>query len=534
MSRSFRRAAGLVVVAGAGVAAPAGAQQQAATPAPATCTIDQNKPGSLGKALFTVQRVQNLPDTTAKMKALREAAAAIYADGGAAKSNPNGTALSLAQIQALLAQDLALVQNGTRGAMGLPGDATAKADLLAQLDSNVRIIEQVSPACAEVATQLRQLAWMGPMNAALAAFNGAKADEAGVYAERAAFIYPNSPLPHYILSGVAQQKGDMAAAERHWTTLVQVAEKDTAQQSRDLRASAMYNLAATAAERAQSAQGDAQKQAAGVAVERGRAYLAAYPAHQDAARMQGLLASMLTITGDKAGLKATYAPMLAEPAKYGDLALTQAGVTASQAGNQEDAATLFAAALAQNPLQRDALNNLASTNMALKKFDAMLAPAKRLTEVDPGNPDAFLMTAIAYQGMAQAAKTPALKKTYTDSLIKYNELSTSMPYKVTYSEFSRGAEKTVVAYAVEHVKPQAAQGAAARPAARGAAARPAARAGAAAPKSFTMKVEFLDKGGAVVDTQSATVGPLAPGESKPVRVETPKPAVAVRYTIAAS
>ena len=536
MTRSLRRAALAAAVLPAAALLPrlAAAQQQAAQGAAApaaTCTIDQNKPGSLGKALFAVQRVQAVTDTAAKHKALRDAAAGIYGDANAAKSNPAGTALTLAQLQALFAQDLGMVQGTTRGGLGLSGDASARVDLLAQLDSNVKIVEAVSPACAEVGGQLRQLAWVAPMNAALQALNANKADEASRLAERAAFIYQGSPLPWYIMSNAAQAKGDLQTAERHWTRIVQVAATDTAQQSRDIRASAMFNLAATAAQAAQSATGAAQKTQAGVAAERARAFLAAYPQHADATRMQATLASVLALTGDKAGIRESYAPLLAEPAKYGDLALTQAGVTASQAGNTDDAAKLFAAALEQNPYQRDALNNLAATYMTAKRFEPMLAPARRLMQVDPGNPDAYLLTAVAYQGLANAAKAPAQKKALTDSLLKYNDLSTKLPYKVTYTEFSRGEERTVVGYTVAHVK--SAGGAAART--TGGAARPAARpAAGGSPRSFTMKVEFLDKSGAVVDTQTTTVGPLAPGESKPVKVETAKSAAAVRYTIAAA
>jgi hypothetical protein len=136
-----------------------------------------------------------------------------------------------------------MVQGTTRGGLGLSGDASARVDLLAQLDSNVKIVEAVSPACAEVGGQLRQLAWVAPMNAALQALNANKADDAARLAERAAFIYQGSPLPWYIMSNAAQAKGDMKGAEQHWTRIVQVAANDTAQQSRDIRASAMFNLA---------------------------------------------------------------------------------------------------------------------------------------------------------------------------------------------------------------------------------------------------------------------------------------------------
>lgn len=530
MTRSLRRSAARAGVATATFAAlaaalPAGAQ------APAACAIDQNKPATLGKAFFTVQRVQANADTAAKFKALREAALSVANDANAAKQNPAGTALTLGQIQALLASDVGLVLNGTRGGAGLPGDAAAKVDVLAELDGHLKTVEAVSPACAGTAAQLRQMAWVGPMNAALQAFNGNKADEAEALAKRAAFIYQESPLPFFVLGNIAQTKNDMPTAEGHWTTIARVAEKDTAQQSQELRANALFNLAAVAASRADAATGDAQKQAAAQAAERGRAFLAAYPSHPDAARMQGTMARMLGYTGDKAALKSTYADMLANPQKYTDLQLTQGGVTASQAANEADATTLFSAALQQNPYQRDALNNLAATHMNAKRWEAMLPPARKLVEIDPGNPDAYLFVALAYQGMANATKVPATKKAYNDSIVTYSQKMEKLPYKVTYNEFTRGENRTVVGWAFEVPKAQAA---AARPAARGAAAaaKPAAAAGGA--KSYTMKVEFLDKTGAVVDTQTTTVGPVAPGESKAVKVESGKAAAAVRYTIAAA
>jgi hypothetical protein len=88
---------------------------------------------------------------------------------------------------------------------------------------------------------------------------------------------------------------------------------------------------------------------------------------------------------------------------------------------------------------------------------------------------------VAYQGLANAAKAPAQKKALTDSLLKYNDLSTKLPYKVTYTEFSRGEERTVVGYTVAHVK--AAGGAAARTTAGRRARRPAPRPAAARARS---------------------------------------------------
>lgn len=523
MTRSPRLAlpALALVTASAVAAASAGAQQQQAL-----CQIDQNKPSSLGAALFTVQRVQSLPDTTAKHKAIREAALKIAQDGNAVKQNANGTALTLTQLWGVLAQDAHTANNATRGGIGLTGDAAARVDLLATIDSTASIVERVSPACKELGGQLRQMAWMATMNAGLQALNANKYDSAGFYANRSLVVYKESPLAYYALSLVAQNAKDMAAAEGHWQRMVETTASDTSAQGRELRTNAMYNLAVTAAQKADAATGDQQKQLATGAADRIKGFLAAYPQYPDAQRLQTTLARMLTLTGDKSAIASVYADQLANPAKYDDLALTNAGVIASQAGQQEDAARLFAAALEKSPYQRDALNNLSATNMNLKRWEPMLAPTRRLIEVDPGNPDNYLLMAVAYQGLANAAKAPAQKKAYTDSLVKYNNLSQNLPHKVTFTEFTRGTNRVVLGLNVETVRQQ---GGATRPAARaGAAARPA----AGAAKSYTIRVDFLDAQGAVVDTQTTQVGPVAPGETKPARIESAKSGVvAFRYTV---
>jgi Tfp pilus assembly protein PilF len=120
--------------------------------------------------------------------------------------------------------------------------------------------------------------------------------------------------------------------------------------------------------------------------------------------MQGALAQMVSLTGDKNALRTVYADQLTNPAKYDDLALTNAGVIASQAGAQADAAKLFAAALDKNAYQRDALNNLTATYLQLKRYDDMIPVARRLMAADPANPDNPLFVAFAYQGLMNAAK----------------------------------------------------------------------------------------------------------------------------------
>ncbi len=52
-----------------------------------------------------------------------------------------------------------------------------------------------------------------------------------------------------------------------------------------------------------------------------------------------------------------------------------------------------------------------------------------------------------------AAKAPVQKKAYSDSLVKYNNISQALPVKVTFSEFTRGESRAVLGINVEAVKP---------------------------------------------------------------------------------
>ena len=221
--------------------------------------------------------------------------------------------------------------------------------------------------------------------------------------------------------------------------------------------------------------------------------------------------------------------LLTDAGTVGDLVLTQAGVTASQTGKTADAARLFEAALAQNPYQRDALNNLSATYLQGKQFDKILPVARRLVAVDPGNPDNYAFISLAYNGLATAAAAGA-KKALNDSAFKYYQMSEAMPVKVTFNEFTRGDARAVVGATVEALNLTPAPAAAPRAGTRAApAAKPAAKP-AAAPKTYSMKLEFLDKNGNVVDTQTQSVGPIASGERKTVRFETTKSGVvAFRY-----
>lgn len=530
MTRSFPHLAlgAAALVAGASAAARPAAAQAKSTPASApsgpTCDVEQNKPGSLGLAFLSIQSAQNLPDTAAKLKSLRSAVARVTGDPSAAKTNPAGTAYTLAQAYMLMAQDLRLANNATRADLGYTTNPTQPADLLKTIDSLATVVEQAKPNCAATVSQIRQNAWVPTVNASLAALNGQppKPDSAAHLAERAIIVYKGSPLPYYVLANVAQQKGDAATASRYWPQVASLAANDTTSQGRDIRSAALQNLAINSVSTAQAAPAADKPARAKEAADAIRTFLAAYPNSPDAPHLQATLAQMVTLTGDKSALGSVYADQLSNPAKYDDLALTNAGVIASQAGNADDAAKLFDAALQKNAYQRDALNNLTATYYQQKRWPQMIPVAQRLVAVDPANPDNYLFLAYAYQGLAKGA-APAQKKVYTDSLVKYSQMVDQMPLKVSFTEFTRGESRAVLGINVEARKVESSSTTAASASRAGAraGARPAAAA-SSAPKTYTLAFEFLDRSGAVVDTQNVSVGPLGVGDTKSTRVESAK------------
>jgi tetratricopeptide (TPR) repeat protein len=188
--------------------------------------------------------------------------------------------------------------------------------------------------------------------------------------------------------------------------------------------------------------------------------------------------------------------MLANPSKYGELTLVHAGVVATRNGRQADAAKLFDAALVQNPMSRDATNNLAATYIQNNQYSKAFPLIDKLIAMDPSNPDNPLLYAFAYQGMYKGTKDKKLQKIYTDSLVYWNNKSENAPVKLTVTEFTRRPTETTLGGSIEN---------------RGTTA-----------KTYTVSVDILDKSGNVIDAQTTTVGPVAAKSSAKFKITSTK------------
>ena len=197
-----------------------------------------------------------------------------------------------------------------------------------------------------------------------------------------------------------------------------------------------------------------------------------------------------------ATLARIYAPLLANPSKFGELTLVHAGVVATRNGHPADAVKLFDAALVQNPYSRDAINNLAATYIQNNEFPKAFPLIDKLIGLDPSNPDNPLLYAFAYQGLYKGTKDKKLQKVYTDSLIFFNAKSENAPVKLAVTEFTRRPDQTMLGGTIEN---------------RG-----------TTSKTYTVNVEFLDKTGTVVSTETTTVGPVAPKKTEKFKITSAK------------
>jgi tetratricopeptide (TPR) repeat protein len=468
------------------VATPVVAQN--AAPA---CDPTANTRGDIAKAQFSMTRALAASDKGNPTKDLQDVLRLV--DNG----NDNPTARSYLRGEAYV---LFLMQPSTpavvpRSTLGLTSNPTGTIDLFAAADSSFSIVEKALPECAPVVTQWRQQKpWLNTLNGAINALNANHLDSAETLAKRSLLLDRHAPYAYSVLGSVAQNRKNWAAANDYWKQALTAAGTDTIYA--DVRTKTMYEIASSASDRAGALSGAAKKAAAREAIKPWQDYIAV--ASNDILLADAIdnVASMYLEAGDSTSVPAIYAPILANPSKYGEISLVHAGVVATRNGHPVDAAKLFNAALSQNPYSRDAINNLAAMYIQTNEFPKAFPLIDKLVAMDPSNPDNPLLYAFAYQGLYKGTKDKKLQKIYTDSLVYWNGKSENAPVKLAVTEFTRRATETTIGGTIEN---------------RGTTA-----------KTYTVNVELLDKSGNVVDTQTATVGPVSPKSTKTFKLTSAK------------
>jgi tetratricopeptide (TPR) repeat protein len=454
------------------------------------CDPTANTKGDIAKAQFSMTRaISNAEKGNAKdlSEVLR------LVDNG----NDNPTARNYLRGEAYV---LYLMQPNVqpvvpRSTLGLTTNPTGTIDLFVAADSAFQIVEKASPECVQTTTQWRQQKpWLNTLNGAIGAMNAGQLDSAEALAKRSLILDRHAPYAYSVLGSVAQSRKNLTGASDYWKQALAAAGTDTVYA--DVRIKTLYEIASAESDKADAASGAAKRAAAKAAIKPWQDYILI--ANNDLLLADAVdnVSRMYVDAGDSVSVPTVYAPIVANPSKYGEVTLIHAGVVATRNGHPADAIKLFDAALAQNPYSRDAINNLAATYIQNNEFSKAFPLIDRLVALDPSNPDNPLLYAFAYQGLYKGTKDKKLQKTYTDSLIYFNAKSEDAPVKMAVTEFTRRPDQTLLGGTIEN---------------RGTTA-----------KTYTLNVELLDKSGAVVSTETTTVGPVAPKKSGTFKITSAK------------
>jgi tetratricopeptide (TPR) repeat protein len=509
----------------AGLTAAAGAQQKA-------CEIDEGSPNQVARAVLNAQIAQqSLASKPADAMAKLKDAVKMLNDGDKTK-NPTGRAYELGRILVFETQaDTTLIHGTTRGAVGFVDNPTAPYDIIGGIDSSFTVVETAMPECASTTGPWRQQKiWVDLVNGAANAANAGKLDSAAYYAKRSLQLSRTSPYAYAILAEVAKSNNQPKEVISEYKQAIANA-KDTA--VADNRRQWLYQLGSYAADMAE--QDSANK---AIYVPEAKAafdQLAKDPGTKFADAARSGQARVAMLSGDTQSIKASYAEQLANPGAFSYNSLMMAAVTAAKSNQNADALKLFEAARKANPYHRDVLYNVSRLYLLDSAYTPGIEAVRQLIAVDPSNPDNYQLMAIAYASQqklyqmkekalrdssatlgkiantsknaaaVKAAINAAAKldkpikayadsgKVMVDSALKYNDLMMKMPAKVTFSEFTAGDAKTTLGGTIMNQTDAA--------------------------KSFTMKIDFLDKSGNVVNTQTVNVGPIEAHRSAPFKAE---------------
>lgn len=472
--------------------------------AAASCSLTQDKPKELAIAYLSYTRLSSQPAGPNRDPLIRSMLKDLMDKPEKFSSNPGGYNYILSSVLGMAAAQPDGLTPKTRGAMGLTTRPADSFDALVEMDSALKRWEAAIPGCAaDVASARNGEGWQAVTNKAFGFLDKGPADSAVYFAMRSIMVLPTHPMAHYILGQANTTKNDAAAATPAWKEVVKLSASDTLY--KEIKQIALFYLGTNELRSAAKLSGEAQKTQAKVSADYFNQYLAINPSSADAPTVVSNLAQALKLAGDMEGVKATYADMIANPTKYSETALAAAGVTASvDANDNAGAAKLFAGVVTVNPLSRDGLRNMASTLYTEKKYLEVFPIAKRLVALDPNNYDGWMYLAFAASELEKPLKVGPEKKAWNDTLMKYNTFAEALKARVEVTGFNRGAEGAEITLQIEQA--------------------------GATPGTYSVTMEFLDKGGAVVSTTTESVGPIAKSEKKVVTIKgTGAGIVAFRY-----
>lgn len=480
------------------------------------CRIDYSRPGQVRDAARAVETSEVVGKPEDKRKAFVRAVTLLTREPDKVRSNQMAVDMVLGRALINLAQLPDMPPVVRRGDLGFTANPDATIDMLAAADSLLEGVEAQMPACREDTEAWRRGPYSTLVNDAVNAYNAQQIDSAEVLVRRSLMIYDNYPVAYFgynILGNIQQSKDDMPAAITSFKKVADLMKGDTS--IVEERKTTTILVAQLMIDEGEKVEGEARTALMNDVVTYLQAYLQEFPGDMKA---QSAIATAQLKSGDVAAARRLFDEMLANPDKYTDLNLLEAGVGAARASQNAMAGQLFEAGLKKNPYSRDGLFNLATvySDTALGKINLMPEVLKRLNAVDPENPDNAQLSALYWQARARELRAPAEGKDLpdpaavafkeaNDSLLFYYERFTNAKQKVAFNLFSHDEGRHVLAGTIENRTDEE--------------------------KSYTLQFEFMDAAGTVLERREVTVDGVRGKSSKPFRVElTDKPGVtAFRY-----
>jgi hypothetical protein len=487
-------ACGIVCLLGLPVLVHAQGNKKNEKPA-SKCEIDLNSPAEMFSSALYMRKATEAKTDTAEQNKDWKAAIGALSSPGFKNPNPAGYAYIVSQALVTLGTRPGAPDSAARSTYGYKENPSAVIDPLATADSLLKTMSAAKPLCDGVATSIREQGYIPLYNAGAKALVAGSLDSSKASASRAVTLDPARPEAYNLLAGVALKQKDLATASADYKKVIETAGTDSG--FAKTKQGALFNLGVVSQNQSDAATGDQKKAFAKQAVDAWTQYIQMNPGDADA---KGALARAQSSAGDTAAVTAAYADMIANPDKYTDLQLFQAGFSASRANRDADANKLFNAGLKLNPYFRDALYFVAADFFNQKRADTLFPLARKLVDIDPNNSDNWRLLAGAYQLRANGeASKPIARKADADTTLRYYNKSKALPIQLRVTKFAKDGDKLTIAGTVQNSGTEA--------------------------KSDTIKFQFIDKTGQVLSSQSVPIQ-LTAGGTSPFETSASAPGIA--------
>lgn len=474
-------------------AATADAQNRAA------CDFNSDGSATINTASSAIGQFNATTDRAEQIKHVQTALKALTAPDARSDTTLRQYMLGQALVAYSMIEEAPLIT--TQGELGYATDPDREINVILAADSALDRVVAAKPCAEEQAAQFRQIGLARVMNVAVNEINAGNMAAAGSLAEAAIAIDPELAPAYQILGNVAVNERDYDKAFVSFEKAAEYAAKDEVYA--DIRDAVLLNLAVLAQNQAESMPPGAEQTAmANKAAGYFREHLENAP--DDATARTGLARS-LQLAGDTAAVAGIYAEMAGNPDRYDTSQLIDAGVSAINDSRYEEAVKLLEGAYRKAPYSRDVAFALSIAYSHNSQFQEMLPVTHRLIELDPSNPDNYMILSQGYQGMVEAGDRNQ-QRAYGDSLIRAQQTAARMTTKVTFRGIATDGGARSLEGDIENLTE--------------------------APKAYTLNFQLLDNEGNVVGNEQVSVPEVAAMGSSTFSVPMRNPAaVAYKYTL---